>query len=568
MSGTAIARRGGTTTEHASFTGINKEITVDTTKKALVVHDGVTAGGFPAAREDHTHTLAELTGPLMEIGTPGAAGFGVGICPEDYLPTGMTPMAGYDDVANNNYGNYQYPDGSVMVFVPKFFYKIGTGSNGLDINVIDVKPASYFGSTAEANSAGYALHRAFIDDNNEQIGFFVDKYKCSKRAWGTGYIASSIASGLPISTASTHNPIADLTACGGNYYYEAINAAHARDGVNGAVNASSIFFVKSQFINSALAILSMAHGQAATATTYCAWYDATYNYPKGCNDNALGDTDDGNVSYTSDGYSNCGKTGSGVPFAKTTHNGQACGVADLNGLMYEIMIGVTCIAAGKTITAATNANPCKITAVGHGRATGDPAMITSVGGMTEINDKIFTITVVDADNFTLDGVDSTAFAAYSSGGSATVGDFYVAKDAAAMKDFTSGNSLSTDHWGATGVAAMMDAFDMMFETGYSSNGFAQRMGSGANQVLSEAVSGNPFLLTCLGVPKDSGGVDTTGANIFGKDYFYQKITNELCVLSGGSWGSSSSAGVWSSYWTNSRTYSDDTVGFRCACYPV
>jgi hypothetical protein len=39
--------RGGTTTEHASFTGAVREVTVDTTKDTLVVHDGATAGGFP-----------------------------------------------------------------------------------------------------------------------------------------------------------------------------------------------------------------------------------------------------------------------------------------------------------------------------------------------------------------------------------------------------------------------------------------------------------------------------------------------------------------------------------------
>jgi hypothetical protein len=39
--------RGGTTTEHATFTGAVREVTVDTTKDTLVVHDGATAGGFP-----------------------------------------------------------------------------------------------------------------------------------------------------------------------------------------------------------------------------------------------------------------------------------------------------------------------------------------------------------------------------------------------------------------------------------------------------------------------------------------------------------------------------------------
>jgi hypothetical protein len=502
-----------------------------------------------------------------DIGIAGMPGFGVGVCPSASLPSGFTPLSGYSSLTSDNYGNYQFSDGSIMVYIPKFYYKIGTGSNGLDTNVIDVKASSAYTDTATANTAGYALHRAFIDGGSEQDGFFVDKYKASKNALGAGYVASSIASGAPISTAATHNPIADLTAVTGNYYYEAVTAAHARDGVDGAVNASSIFFVKSQFIQSALAMLSTAHGQAAINTANCAWYDATYNYPKGCNDNALGDTDDATILYTTDGYSNSALPGSGTPFSKTTHNGQACGVADVNGLMYEINLGVTAIAAAKTITAATQANPCQITAVAHGRSTGDPAMILSVGGMTEINDKIFTITVVDVDNFTLDSVDSTGFAAYTSGGTATVGDFYKAKEATAMKNFTSGNTGATDHWGATGVAAMMDAFDMVFETAYSGNGFAQRMGSGANQVLSEAVTGNPYILSTMGIPQDADGVDTTGTNLFGKDYFYQYVRNELCVRSGGAWDSGSTAGVWASYWYSTRTYSSHAVGFRCACYP-
>jgi len=43
--------RGGTTSEHGSFTGAVRETTVDTTKDTLVVHDGSTAGGFALARE-------------------------------------------------------------------------------------------------------------------------------------------------------------------------------------------------------------------------------------------------------------------------------------------------------------------------------------------------------------------------------------------------------------------------------------------------------------------------------------------------------------------------------------
>ena len=43
--------RRGTTAQHSSFTGAEGEVTVDTTKDTLVVHDGSTAGGKPLATE-------------------------------------------------------------------------------------------------------------------------------------------------------------------------------------------------------------------------------------------------------------------------------------------------------------------------------------------------------------------------------------------------------------------------------------------------------------------------------------------------------------------------------------
>jgi hypothetical protein len=47
----AIQYRRGTTAEHSTFTGLAGEITVDTTKDTVVVHDGAKAGGYPLATE-------------------------------------------------------------------------------------------------------------------------------------------------------------------------------------------------------------------------------------------------------------------------------------------------------------------------------------------------------------------------------------------------------------------------------------------------------------------------------------------------------------------------------------
>lgn len=595
------------------------------------------------------------------IGIPGQVGFGVGIAPYAALLAGFTPLPGYNIPWHSNYGNYQYSDGSIMVWIPKHYYRIhqqfdisavalenpckitttanhgfttgavvficnvagttqlnnkfytitevagqptqftlnginatsgysayssggnvckrqaGVSAPGLNpslltygTNAIDMRGTDVFTTHALANAEGYALHRSFIDGGVEQPGVMVDKYKWSLQAKGTGYVAASVRYGKPISTSSAHNPIASVSSVtSGNIYASAIEAAKGRSSTNGAYDASSPFFCCSRFIHVALAMISLAHGQAVTTDTNCAWYNATYNYPKGCNSDALKDTDDATVTYAGDGYLNCGLTGSGLPFAKTTHNGQDCGVADLNGLMYEVAIGATCITYTRTVSAASKANPCQITtSANHGLSTGDMVMITSVGGMTQINDKLYKIAKVDDTKFTLDAVDSSGYTDFTSGGTITKGTFYAAKSATAMKNFTSGNSLATDHWGATGCAAMMDALTpatvaSMFKSGFA---FGMRYGSGAYQVLDEALSGESWVKTGLGLVKSGNAIDATGTNLFGKDYYYQYIINELCLRSCAYWSNGSNAGVWCVHWNYTRAHSYNVVGGRSACY--
>lgn len=78
------------------------------------------------------------------------------------------------------------------------------------------------------------------------------------------------------------------------------------------------------------------------------------------------------------------------------------------------------------ITGATRANPCVITAPAHGYRTGDRISIREVAGMTQLNNdaangpytRDYNIIVIDADHFSLAGVDSSAFGVYTSGGRA------------------------------------------------------------------------------------------------------------------------------------------------------
>lgn len=77
--------------------------------------------------------------------------------------------------------------------------------------------------------------------------------------------------------------------------------------------------------------------------------------------------------------------------------------------------------SNKTISAATQANPCVVTATSHGYSNGDHVIISSVVGMTELNGKTFKVANKTTNTFELQNVDganinSTSFTAYASGG--------------------------------------------------------------------------------------------------------------------------------------------------------
>jgi len=563
--------------------------------------------------------LAAISGiRINHIGVANTAGAGVGICPA--VPAGYTPMAGATDRLHANYGNYQFSDGSVMAWIPAFYLRLGHADNptsgAYGVNSVSIRALADFPDAATANAEGYYLHRAFVNAGANQLGFFRDKYDCSQN----GAIASSIANAMPL--VSGPASIAATTTVAASAYtiltlgttdYTLIGAASNTVGLRftatgagtgsgtvsgqtgfnvctangqtpsntygGALQAAKSrgakFFPESVVIADALCRISEWQAQAATSTTYCAFYDATgvRNYPKGNDNNALKSEADvalngaGAVTFSSAGvaaYPNFAKTGSGSVFARTTHNGQACGIADVAGNIYKINPGLMCIAANKTITGATQANPVALTVTAHGYTTGDVVQIDSVGGMTQLNGKMYAITVVDANTITLNAVAGTAFTAYTSGGSTTKGVFYALKTSVDIAAVTAGTTLATDHWGATGAAAQFDVVTPNFATTYPNNAYAQRYGNAANQVFAWDTAANR-LLSMLGLPAASG-MSTAGSNAMGADYYYQYIRNELCVLSRGSWTNGSSAGRRGRSLNAPRTYAAGDVGFACASY--
>ena len=109
---------------------------------------------------------------------------------------------------------------------------------------------------------------------------------------------------------------------------------------------------------------------------------------------------------------------------------------------------------GKTITGATNANPCTLHIVGHGFSAGDDVYISGVGGMIALNGLIWHVnTVPDADHITLKdmwgaAVNSTAWGVYTSGGTAariyTLTTPYAAVDLPYLKYVQSADTMTLD----------------------------------------------------------------------------------------------------------------------------
>lgn len=497
---------------------------------------------------------------INDIGVPGELGFGVGICP--FNAKGYSQMHGTLDRGSPNYGNYVFTDGSIEVWNPAGWYRIGHPDNPTyaeyGVNSIHIVPFHTYKDRDQAAVDGFALHRAFIDGGEIKPGFFFDKYSCSNN----NGVASSLPLGKPMSTNSGHNPISNLNGSPANNLGGTIDAAKTR---------SPNHFTSSIFMFSWLAMVSEAHGQASTSSVNCAWYSSgATNFPKGNNvNNGYRDTNDSSVTFTPSDYSGGSPalTGSGSPFAKTTHNGQDCGIADLNGNMNRVAIGMTCVARTLPIDNIELTNPVKVTSAAHGLSADDVVYLNSLStSTTQLHERTFAITVIDADTFTLNGVDGAGMTAYTSGGSIRAGRVYATRENWKMSDYTSGNTLTTDHWGAAGVANTMLEVSNPFPNVYPNNTMTRRIGNGANQVFAPNTQGNDWVKTGLGLPTVDG-TSPSGTNQFGADYFYYPYpNNEMAVLACGSWSSTANSGVWNRYFSYSRGTSGASVTLSAASY--
>ena len=296
---------------------------------------------------DNSELLMLLGGKKSKstIGKAGQQGFGVGVyggSPADLKAMGLTPMEGCEDPTSDNYGNYIHTNGSIMCCIPAFCYRLGNttapsysrdDSDALEIR--DATEFSQFSNDAAFSSPdfgdGWILHRAFVDGDKLKNAFFIDKYLCSNVS---GQAASKKnANWLMCYNSNTATYFTRFISGTVGRAYDAITLSRARGDYYSLVTC---------YQWSAISLLSLAHGQAATSADACAWYDATHttNFPKGATSRYCKDVNDTTIRYESHSYGGeFARTGSGTPFNKTTHNGQASGVADVAGVCNQWTIG-------------------------------------------------------------------------------------------------------------------------------------------------------------------------------------------------------------------------------------
>ena len=171
---TQVQFRGGTTSEHSSFNGAAREVTVDTTKQTLVVQDGSTNGGFPLLRQKNPdNTKLEFGGNgTTDAGDLQIAHGFLSANLSSIVNTGAAGLTIRSDIImlQNDAGDHDYLTTAAEAGVTLYYdnvAKLYTNANGVKIKgteVVFVAPDGgyryYFGEMGDSASAQLSLYNS------------------------------------------------------------------------------------------------------------------------------------------------------------------------------------------------------------------------------------------------------------------------------------------------------------------------------------------------------------------------------------------------------------------------
>jgi hypothetical protein len=315
------------------------------------------------------------------IGLPGLHGFGVGCCRPELLPNDMALLPGTYDRYSPNYGNYVHiPSASIVCFLPAHYVDIQSPGN-TDAPSYGTKVV--ISSTQSGNNV---LAKVFRNNGGELTGVFVDKYQGSNcRPDGSGRPNST--DGLPgtlpetggiLASRPLHWPVSSTGISGtlrSPFSYcnstvlnpFATTPADNSSGVWAACKSrGENWYPVPVWMGIHLGFLALAHAQALLttsgtpvtgATSNAAWMDTAPYAPKG-NNNSGSDVNNTNLIFyrtdipgannvsgfageASRSFTSAALINTSSAVEHTTHNGQLCGIVDVNGNQWEIMPGLT-----------------------------------------------------------------------------------------------------------------------------------------------------------------------------------------------------------------------------------
>lgn len=318
------------------------------------------------------------------IGVPGTSTFGIGLAePSVYESVDLQPADMCEVETDFQYGlyirqengDYSGFDRVALKFIPACYIALLQKTNGtvnlsdseLDAllpyvevtkeqmkeaqrrsphNAMVVAPFDAFANESDANTHGFYLMRGFVDGGKAHKGFFIaNALSIHYLKSGSGRCNFMTAGVLGINGEPATNPVRGNTtwvshtgAVSVGPIFKASKAVNAKGNFISTLEGTP-YQCCSIFAWAVISVLSLIQGQYATDTAQCAWYDSTlaHNYPKGIN-NYTKDTDDASVTSSTVDESQ-GSVFVTQGYEKTTHNGSITGITNVNGWVWQYVIG-------------------------------------------------------------------------------------------------------------------------------------------------------------------------------------------------------------------------------------
>ena len=246
---TQVQFRRGTTAQTSTFTGATAEITIDTDKEVVVVHDGVTAGGYPLARESAlTANVASITGAFNTANAAFTAANSAGSYANSAFLVANS-AASYSNTVNNTQNN------SITAA-----FSAANAATATDTTQNNSITAAF----TAANSAGVYANGAFVAANT------ADVKATSAGVYANGaFVAANTADNKATSAGVYSNGAFTAANSAGSYANSAFLVANSAATYSNTVNDTQNNSITAAFTaaNSAGVYANGAFNQANAAFT-------------------------------------------------------------------------------------------------------------------------------------------------------------------------------------------------------------------------------------------------------------------------------------------------------------